>query len=891
MKLSLTVMQPDNSTQAEEFEVDEKSFANVGLTYDQVVVGYARADDRGNVQEIVVGDKHIPVRLQYNKASLNTTSFSFITVNQTMWTVSLKNFTNITVEDFEEDETLRPVEVMLDWSLPEAGDPQPMAMVLTSAARHNSSMVSVRHNRSNDDWQLVPPEAVLSLRVVNPYTQQATLTTHFTTDLVDLELEETLSKLTEERIAFLIAYPSFSSPFGAPVRDFLSLLGSFAAQHLRPRDMWAWAWRVGGSTLGEGLVTNIMGAANGKVLPPLHLEVTLPAPKWKEPKLCRQWPDNWNKRQHFCELYDGYGDLCSCSAPFIASIPANITKPEMWREDLGVVIMASSRPHYLYRLLRQLMTQPGVTLDQIMVSVDGPEYLETIKLVNLLGLKYQIHQPEGDWTPRISRHLRFALFRALNLLSVDKFIILEEDLMLSPDFIMYMQQTSVLLDEDQSIYAVSAFSHFSYNHVAHDPTRLTRVHSFPAYGWMVKRDFLRETLPKWPPVYVAVDWDYWMGTDVVRLGREVVIPEVPRTAHLGVAGVHFQGPDAKKAFLNRAFSHSTDIQLNVTRMKKDDYEEEMKALLSSAVPLNITHLFSFSFPREGGVFAVCVHMRSLFDKSAFRLVSKALGLWNRDIREGHYALWRVPYYHSLILIIGVPYSKYSHNYLQRGCPVLRATPKMETFLDYDFESKREDVYPPQDFHSILEIPLDSEKSQTTLHVGSEEDQFALDINNEQNQATLIRQEQNHTDFYVQEQNQTALPDISEVNQTALPVISEVNQTALPVISEVNQTALPVISEVNQTALPVISEVNQTALPGISEVNQTALPGISEVNQTALPGISEVNQTALPVISEVNQTALPGISEVNQTDIRVKKKENQSSFSLNNEQTQNTFSMS
>ena len=50
------------------------------------------------------------------------------------------------------------------------------------------------------------------------------------------------------------------------------------------------------------------------------------------------------------------------------------------------------------------MIHPHVTLDQIMVSIDGPEYLETIKLVNLLGLKYQVHRPEGDWTPRISRY-------------------------------------------------------------------------------------------------------------------------------------------------------------------------------------------------------------------------------------------------------------------------------------------------------------------------------------------------------------------------------------------------------------------------------------------------------------------------------------------------------
>ena len=66
-----------------------------------------------------------------------------------------------------------------------------------------------------------------------------------------------------------------------------------------------------------------------------------------------------------------------------------------------------------------------------------------------------------------------------------------------------MQQTSVLLDEDPTLYGVPAFSHFSFNHTASDLTKLNRVHSFPAYGWMVKRSFLKETLPKWPPVYVV----------------------------------------------------------------------------------------------------------------------------------------------------------------------------------------------------------------------------------------------------------------------------------------------------------------------------------------------------------------------------------------------------
>ena len=62
----------------------------------------------------------------------------------------------------------------------------------------------------------------------------------------------------------------------------------------------------------------------------------------------------------------------------------------------------------------------------------------------------------------------------------------------------------------------------------------------------------------------AMDWDYWMGTGLVRRGREVVIPEVSRTAHSGITGAHFQGSNAKDIFLRRALSNHTDTVLNVT---------------------------------------------------------------------------------------------------------------------------------------------------------------------------------------------------------------------------------------------------------------------------------------------------------------------------------------
>lgn len=53
------------------------------------------------VKEVVVGDKHIPVLFEYHGDPVNNTAVALVTVNNSFWVVGLKNFTNITVEDFE----------------------------------------------------------------------------------------------------------------------------------------------------------------------------------------------------------------------------------------------------------------------------------------------------------------------------------------------------------------------------------------------------------------------------------------------------------------------------------------------------------------------------------------------------------------------------------------------------------------------------------------------------------------------------------------------------------------------------------------------------------------------------------------------------------------------
>ncbi|XP_047495354.1 protein O-linked-mannose beta-1,2-N-acetylglucosaminyltransferase 1-like isoform X2 [Penaeus chinensis] len=268
-----------------------------------------------------------------------------------------------------------------------------------------------------------------------------------------------------------------------------------------------------------------------------------------------------------------------------------------------------------------------------------------------------------------------------------------------------MQQTSAILDTDTTVYGVSAYAHYSYNHTARDATRLNRVHSFPAYGWMVKRKFVEETLPKWPPHFVAADWDYWMGTGLVRRGRELIIPEISRTVHAGLTGAHVNGFLTKRRFSNKPITTDPNTRVNITGLRKEIYEREILALVNKAELLNITDPYDYAFPRTPGkVYAVFIKMTKEEDDAALKIIADALYVWNQDARDHHFGLWRIPYYDATILIIGYPYSKY-RKYYKKGYNVIWANSASlehlsDNFNDDNFFYKR---HSKSDYINIMNL--------------------------------------------------------------------------------------------------------------------------------------------------------------------------------------------
>jgi beta-1,2-N-acetylglucosaminyltransferase len=105
---------------------------------------------------------------------------------------------------------------------------------------------------------------------------------------------------------------------------------------------------------------------------------------------------------------------------------------------------------------------------------------------------------------------------------------------------------------------------------------------------LLKRQLFKEELePNWPSPDKLWDWDMWMRLDVIRKGRECIIPDVSRTYHFGASGLnmnpYFQEHYFKKHTLNKV----PNVQLrDVDSLRKEKYELIIHGLFREANILN-----------------------------------------------------------------------------------------------------------------------------------------------------------------------------------------------------------------------------------------------------------------------------------------------------------------
>ncbi|MGH0122556.1 UNVERIFIED_CONTAM: hypothetical protein FKN15_038106 [Acipenser sinensis] len=474
-----------------------------------------------------------------------------------------------------------------------------------------------------------------------------------------------LNMVTRGRVLIFTIKDEGSFHLKEAAKTLLKGLGSQVSLSLSWRDMWTLVVKKGGQVYGEKHSKSpALSTWGDPVL--LKTEVHLTPSEDAE---CL-WPDTEmnRRRKIFCSKVEGYGSICSCKDPApIEFNPDPLAENNVY--DVPVAVIAGNRPNYLYRMLRSLLSAQGVNPQMITVFIDG-YYEEPMDVVELFGLKGVQHTPISIKNARVSQDAQFA-------------IVLEEDLDISVDFFSFLSQTVHLLEEDESLYCISAWNDQGYEHTAEDPALLYRVESMPGLGWVLKKSLYKDELePKWPTPEKLWDWDMWMRMPEQRKDRECIVPDVSRSYHFGIIGLNMNGYFHEVYFKKHKLNTVPNVQFKkVDGLKKDAYETEIQRLLSEAELLDHSKNpceDSFIPDTEGKTYIIYIKMEQEADSTAWTELAKCLHVWDLDVRGNHKGLWRLFRKKNHVLVVGSPVSPYSVKKPAQVTPIhLEPPPKEE----------------------------------------------------------------------------------------------------------------------------------------------------------------------------------------------------------------------
>ena len=216
-----------------------------------------------------------------------------------------------------------------------------------------------------------------------------------------------------------------------------------------------------------------------------------------------------------------------------------------------LVYVCHDRPVYFRESLASLDRVRGLDKVDLIASMDDYSEIEGLQsvLAEFPHLKFTVVYNVMPWrgfrvpTDQITNHYRLIL-EYVFARDYDFAILVESDLILSPDFLEYMLGGAFLLDpiRNYNLFCISAWNDNGVHAVVLDPARAFRTDYFPGLGWMIHRSMWTEVLRhEWAPSVGNYNYDHWLRDTLSVKNLECVVPQVSRTHHIGDFGTHVRG--------------------------------------------------------------------------------------------------------------------------------------------------------------------------------------------------------------------------------------------------------------------------------------------------------------------------------------------------------------
>ncbi|KAL3905607.1 MAG: hypothetical protein SGPRY_010856, partial [Prymnesium sp.] len=239
----------------------------------------------------------------------------------------------------------------------------------------------------------------------------------------------------------------------------------------------------------------------------------------------------------------------------------------------------------------------------------------------------------GLW--RISEHFRTSLDAVISQRGHSHALMVEDDLLLSPDFLLLFWQSAWLLHQDPSLWCVSAWNDQGFPHTSTDPRELMRTDFFPGLGWMIQASTWKELSAVWPAA-PTTGWDHWMRLSSTSKGRECVVPRINRSRHANAHGTNVRD--------NRPFERFTferegvDDFGDLSYLLQQQYEERVEEKVQHAVRRSWPAAWGGG-SKAGAAKAWLASIGStellLYTREQYRELAKALEIWAEAPRATH----------------------------------------------------------------------------------------------------------------------------------------------------------------------------------------------------------------------------------------------------------------
>ena len=483
-----------------------------------------------------------------------------------------------------------------------------------------------------------------------------------------------LKNLNDDRLVVIVAQDEASAALSAEAKLTIEKLGSTLIHDLGWRDSWAFIGQVG--------ITSIS--------PYEAIRSSLDSSAWPDPVAISQCIPNKideeeilaSSRKEFCATYDNYGEFCKKTW----TLPKPIAHPgdQLLTSTFPIAIIAGDRGSYLRQVLSAFFKAPGFVPENLIVFQDGYG-LETFAVARQFGIRL-VRFPKTDsknhkedtfnHADHIATNYKRSLDALWSMYPNSEFVfIMEDDLIVSPDFFDYFNQLVPVLRADKTLFSASAWNDNGYGHSAKDPTMVYRTEFFPGLGWIMSRKYWLEVVePSWPKCCQGYSWDLFMRDVLKGRGLDTLYPDVSRTYHIGKTGANVFNQFFNGYFREHALAKDSHYKLEgLDKLGPKSYSDLLADLISRAKTVDHEEdPCDQHFITEGeDLLVLYYYQRDSRESKQALAIAGCLNLWNVDKVRGMFnGVLRTHYRGNQLLIVG-SMTKYGKKYMPSDVKPIR----------------------------------------------------------------------------------------------------------------------------------------------------------------------------------------------------------------------------